>query len=101
LSTDIAPNGKRATTDEAHGLVAKLVEAYQAGGNPGRFSFSQSGDVFTIYPKQYRDRSGVVKDITPILNTPVSIEPQNVTPEKAFEILLAKILGDRVKTGHS
>jgi hypothetical protein len=91
LSTNLAPTGKRVTTDEAHGLVAKLLDAYHAAGNPGTFTFSQTGDVFTIFPKQSRDRSGVVQNIKPILSTPISIEPQNVTTLKALEILCAKI----------
>ena len=91
LSTDLVPYGKRVTTDEAKGLVEKLLEAYKAGGNPGTFTSSQAGDVFTISPAQYRDRSGAVRDIQPILNTPISIEPQTVTILKALEILCTKI----------
>lgn len=91
LSTNLAPTGTRLTADLDHQLVAKLLDAYHAAGNHGTFTFSETGDVFTIFPKQSRDRKGVEQDIKPILSTPISIEPQNVTIVKALEILVAKI----------
>ena len=91
LSTSLIPNRNRVTTDEAKGLVANLLEAYHTSGNIGTFTSSQTDDVFTIFPAQYRGRTGAIQDIKPILSTPISIEPQTVTTAKALEILFTKI----------
>lgn len=54
-------------------LIQKVFDAHMLRGNPGTFSVKQRNETFHIVPAQIKDNQGRLVDITPVLDTTITI----------------------------
>jgi hypothetical protein len=74
---------------EAERVLENVVSDYNASANPGRFTLRNEGDGrFAIVGTYVKDEKGQDQTITPILDTPISIQAESRDANKTIEMIL-------------
>ena len=74
---------------EAERILDGVVSDYNASANPGRFTFPNEGDGrFAIVGTRVKDDNGRDRAVTPILDTPISIQAETRDACTTIEIIL-------------
>ena len=71
--------------------LGEMLEFHDQSGFPGRFAIEQTGSVFHIVPSEVRDAEGHWVPQTSILETPITIEAQEVNGIQALHVIVAKV----------
>jgi hypothetical protein len=81
------PNSISPTAAEM--ALRKIVEDYDASGNPGKFALSKENDGrFTIVGIEAKDDSGVSKPMLPLLDTRITIPVKARNGRETFDLFL-------------
>ena len=84
-------------------LLKTLLNSYMTAGYPGIYGIRKIDDVWHVIPTQARDAKGIMKNITPLMDTRIRLEPkldrtnQEVFAEAFSEI--ERLRGRRVFIG--
>ena len=74
---------------EAERVLDNVVSDYNASANPGRFTVRNEGDGrFAIVGTYVKDKNGQDQTISPILDTPISIQVETRDANTTIEIIL-------------
>jgi hypothetical protein len=86
-STFPEPRAGEVATQEP--TLRKVIEDYNATENPGKYVLrSGPGKPFTVIGTEVRDDAGNLKEITPILDTPISITAQQRSAYETLDAIL-------------
>jgi hypothetical protein len=86
---------------EAERVLDSVVSDYNASGNPGRFTVRKEGDGrFAIVDAYVKDENGQEQTISPILDTPISIQREIRDANTTIEVILNAVTVKRqIKVG--
>lgn len=87
VSTFPEPKTEEGGTKEV--TLRKVVEDYNATGNPGKYDLRAGpGEQFTVVGAEIRDDSGRLQKVTPVLDTPISVNAQKRSATDTLEAIL-------------
>ena len=72
INVDYPISTKTGKLDDPRQMLQLLLDAHTLLGNPELFRFMQNGEVFHIVPSQVRNTSGVLMNVVPTLEVPIT-----------------------------
>lgn len=79
-------------------VLQKIVDDYNASGNPGQFNLVElTSGVYDVIGNAVTDENGKLKQINPVLDTPITIAQQQRTIFETVDVILKQL---SAKTGY-
>ena len=89
------PNAATSSAEEEH-ILENVVSDYNASTNPGRFSVVSEGDGrFAIVGTQVKDENGQNQAVSPILDTPITVQTDTRDPFETIQVILRALSTER------
>jgi hypothetical protein len=73
--------------DDPAVLLQRAIDIYNSSGGVGAFRLLRTGDVFHVIPAKTRDVNGKVVEVTPLLDTPVTIPEEERTVQQTLSVI--------------
>jgi hypothetical protein len=84
--------GKASAASSEQDVLARLINQYNATDNPGKYAVRIDGDeTITVVGTQVRDEAGVLQEIAPLLDTPVTLPRKQRNVYDTIELVLSAL----------